>query len=68
MFRELKERTRRFYNNINSKIVKSIEEIATSTALTHNKHLKIQTERGITSMIVPLKGWDSYTFDIPLKS
>ncbi|MEM2555488.1 MAG: hypothetical protein QXD31_01420, partial [Candidatus Caldarchaeum sp.] len=26
-FRELKERTRRFYNNINSKKVKSIEEI-----------------------------------------
>ncbi|MEM1949364.1 MAG: hypothetical protein QXY50_02730 [Candidatus Caldarchaeum sp.] len=35
-FRELKDMTKRFYNNINSKTVKSIEEIATAIALTHN--------------------------------
>jgi transposase-like protein len=35
-FRELKERTKRFYNNVNSKTLKSIEEIATAVAIVHN--------------------------------
>jgi transposase-like protein len=35
-FRELKERTKRFYNNINAKTLKSIEEIATAVAIVHN--------------------------------
>ena len=35
-FRKLKERTKRFYNNLNTKTVKSIEEIARAIALTHN--------------------------------
>ena len=35
-FREMKERTKRFYNNINAKTLKSIEEIATAVAIVHN--------------------------------
>ena len=35
-FRELKERTKRFYNNLNSKRLKSIEETATAVAIAHN--------------------------------
>jgi hypothetical protein len=34
--REIKERTKRFYNNVNSKKLKSIEELATTIAATHN--------------------------------
>ena len=34
-FRELKNRTKRFYNNVNSKTLKSIEEIATAVAIVH---------------------------------
>ena len=35
-FRELKNRTKRFYNNINSKKLKSIEELVTAIAIMHN--------------------------------
>jgi len=35
-FRKLKERTKRFYNNINTKSVKYVEEIAKAIALLHN--------------------------------
>jgi putative transposase len=35
-FRELKNTTKRFYNNVNSKTLKSIEEIATAVAIVHN--------------------------------
>jgi len=35
-FRKLKERTKRFYNNINTKSVKKVEEIAKAIALLHN--------------------------------
>jgi putative transposase len=35
-FRELKNRTKRFYNNVNSKTLKSIEEIAIVVAIVHN--------------------------------
>jgi transposase-like protein len=35
-FRELKNRTKRFYNNVNSKTLKSVEEIATAVAIMHN--------------------------------
>ncbi|MEM2800843.1 MAG: DDE-type integrase/transposase/recombinase, partial [Candidatus Caldarchaeum sp.] len=45
-FRELKDRTRRFYNNINSKTVKSIEEIAAGIAPIHNLLLRTQTREG----------------------
>jgi putative transposase len=35
-FREMKERTKRFYNNVNSKTLKSLEELVTAIAVTHN--------------------------------
>jgi transposase-like protein len=35
-FRELKNRTKRFYNNINSKKLKSIEDLVTAIAIMHN--------------------------------
>jgi hypothetical protein len=35
-FRELKNRTKRFHSNVNSKTLKSIEEIATAVAIVHN--------------------------------
>jgi hypothetical protein len=34
--RILKNRTKRFHNNINTKTLKSIEEIATAIAIVHN--------------------------------
>jgi hypothetical protein len=33
---EMKERTKRFHNNINAKTLKSLEELATATAAMHN--------------------------------
>jgi transposase-like protein len=35
-FREMKNRTKRFYNNVNSKTLKSLEELATAIAAMHN--------------------------------
>ena len=35
-FKELKNRTKKFHNNVNSKTLKSIEEIATAVAIVHN--------------------------------
>jgi len=35
-FRKLKERTKRFHNNINTKTVKYVEETAKAIALLHN--------------------------------
>jgi transposase-like protein len=35
-FREMKERTKRFYNNVNSKELKCLEELVTAIAATHN--------------------------------
>jgi transposase-like protein len=35
-FREMKERTKMFYNNVNSKTLKSLEELATTIAAMHN--------------------------------
>jgi transposase-like protein len=35
-FRELKNRTKRFYNNINAKTLKSLEELVTAIATMHN--------------------------------
>jgi putative transposase len=35
-FRELKNRTKRFYNNVNSKTLKSLEELVTAIAAMHN--------------------------------
>jgi hypothetical protein len=32
----LKNRTKRFYNNVNSKTLKSIQETATAVAIVHN--------------------------------
>jgi hypothetical protein len=34
--RELKIRTKRFHNNVNSKTLKSTKEIATAVAIAHN--------------------------------
>jgi hypothetical protein len=36
VFRELKNRTKRFHNNVNSKNLKSIEDIAMAVAIVHN--------------------------------
>jgi hypothetical protein len=38
---EMKDRTKRFHNNVNSKKLKSIEEIATAVAIVHN-HVRIE--------------------------
>jgi transposase-like protein len=35
-FKEIKNRTKRFYNNINTKKLKSIEELVTAIAAMHN--------------------------------
>jgi transposase-like protein len=35
-FREMKERTKRFHNNINAKTLKSLEELITAIAAMHN--------------------------------
>ena len=35
-FREMKNRTKRFYNNINTKNLKSLEELVTAIAAMHN--------------------------------
>jgi putative transposase len=35
-FREMKERTKRFHKNVNSKTLKSLEELATAIAAMHN--------------------------------
>jgi putative transposase len=35
-FREMKDRTKRSHNNINAKALKSLEELATAIAATHN--------------------------------
>jgi hypothetical protein len=35
-FRKMEERTKRFYNNINAKTLKSIEELVTAIAVMHN--------------------------------
>jgi transposase-like protein len=35
-FREMKESTKRFYNNVNAKTLKSIEELVTAIAAMHN--------------------------------
>jgi len=35
-FREMKERTKRFYNNINAKTLKCLEELVTAIAIVHN--------------------------------
>jgi putative transposase len=35
-FREMKNRTKRFYNNVNAKTLKSLEEFATAIAAMHN--------------------------------
>ncbi|MEM3398264.1 MAG: hypothetical protein QXQ84_04270 [Nitrososphaerota archaeon] len=45
-FRELKDRTRRFYKNVNSKNVKRLEEIA-AIALIHNINIKTRMEGGV---------------------
>jgi transposase-like protein len=42
-FMELKNRTKRFHNNVNAKTLKSIEEIATAVAIVHNL---VRTGRG----------------------
>jgi transposase-like protein len=35
-FKELKNRTKRFYNNVNSKTLKSLEELVNAIAIMHN--------------------------------
>jgi len=36
LFREMKERTKMIYNNVNSKRLKSIDELLTAIVATHN--------------------------------
>ena len=50
-FRELKNRTKRFYSNVNSKTLKSIEEIATAVAIVHNL-VRIRRGGGNTNLTV----------------
>jgi len=40
----LKDRTKRFYNNVNAETIKSIEELVSAIALIHN--LLLQSTRG----------------------
>jgi transposase-like protein len=49
--RELKDRTKRFYSDVNSKTLKSLEELVTATAAMH----KIIRAKGVgnTNLIVP---------------
>ncbi|MEM0506914.1 MAG: hypothetical protein QXW58_06645 [Thermosphaera sp.] len=35
-FRELKDRTKRFHNKVNTKKIKSLEELVSAIALKHN--------------------------------
>jgi transposase-like protein len=35
-FKELKNRTKRFFNNVNSKTLKSLEELVNAIAIMHN--------------------------------
>lgn len=44
---KLKDRTQRFYNNVNSKNVECIEEIAAAIALIHNTLIKIRIDGGV---------------------
>jgi hypothetical protein len=53
-FREMKERTKRFYNNVNAKTLKCIEEIATAVAIVHNL-VRIGRREGNTNLTVPVK-------------
>jgi len=46
-FRYLKERTRRFYNNINSWKIQSIEDYASTIAIIRNLFKVIKTQAGI---------------------
>ena len=36
LFRELKKRMKKFYNNVNSKTLKSLRDLVTAIAITHN--------------------------------
>jgi hypothetical protein len=36
LFREMKDRTKRFYNNMSSKRLKCVEELVTAIAIMHN--------------------------------
>ena len=46
-FRELKDRTKRFCNNVNAKTIKSIEELVRAIALIHNSILNAIGEGGV---------------------
>ena len=46
-FRYLKERTRRFYNNINTWKIQSIEDYAKTIAIIRNLHTTIKTQGGV---------------------
>jgi len=45
--RYLKERTRRFYNNINTWRIQSVEDYAKTIAITRNLHTTIKTQGGV---------------------
>jgi transposase-like protein len=51
-FREMKNRTKKFYNNVNSKKLKSIEEIAKGVALIHDR---VRARKGGNTDLTALK-------------
>jgi hypothetical protein len=59
-FREMKERTKRFYNNVNSKNLKCLEELVTAIAAMHNI-IRVGGEEVIPNLTVPLRG-ECYVF------
>jgi transposase-like protein len=46
-FREMKDRTKKFYNNINGWSIKSIEDYAAATAIIRNILTIIKTQGGV---------------------
>jgi len=51
-FRKLKERTKRFNNNINTKTVKYVEKIAKAITLLHNITTQNRDRKGNTNLTV----------------
>jgi hypothetical protein len=55
----LKDRTKRFHNNINAKTLKSLEELVTAIAAMHNI-IKARMRRGNTNLTVPMNRSQNY--------
>ena len=59
-FRYIKQRTRRFYNNINTWSIKSIEDYASAIAIIRNLTIAIKIQWGV------LPGWQDPFFHVNL--